>query len=104
MIREGILAEVYNLYFLVNSANRQAYQEDKPILSRHPGYSYKIEMDPDKMDHRFTKDLTRIHELGTRINRFDYAFRSTDLDEVLTLLMDLRDEDYFTVEVNEPYK
>lgn len=104
MIRKGILAEVYELYGLVNAVNRQAYQEEKPILSLHPGYSYKVEMAPDKMDQRFTKDLTRIHELGTITSRFDYSFDSSDLDEALTLLKALRDEGYFTVEVNEPYQ
>ncbi|MGT2756770.1 hypothetical protein [Streptococcus ovuberis] len=103
-IREGILAEVYDLYSLVNSVNRQAYQEDKPIVSLHAGYSYDVDMDLDKIDQHFTHTLTRIHELGTRTSRFDYVFNSSDLDEVLTLLMDLRDEGYFTVEVREAYR
>lgn len=61
-------------------------------------------MDVDKMDRRFTQDLTRIHELATRANWFDYSFDSSDLDEALTLLKTLRDEGYFTVEVNETYQ
>lgn len=104
MIREGILAEVYDLESLVNSVNKQAYQEDKPILSSHPGYSYRVDMDVDNIDKRFTQDLTRIHELGRRTGRLDYVFDSSGLDEALTLLRDLRDEGYFTVEVGEPYR
>lgn len=105
MIRQGLVSEVYDLHALVRSVNRQAYHADKVFLNRL-SHTYDIDVDLEKMDQRLTAALTRLHELGVRVEpyrkqiyHYDIQFEPEDLDEAISILRSLMADGYFTVKV-----
>lgn len=62
-------------------------------------HTYDIDVDLEKMDRHMTASLTRLHELGVRIDRFSYQFEPEDLEEAISILTALMTDGYFTVRV-----
>lgn len=102
-IRENLVSEVYDLHALVSSVNRQAYHADKFFLDRL-SHTYDIDVNLEKMDRHMTASLTRLHELGVRVEpyrkqiyHYDIQFEPEDLDEAISILTSLMTDGYFTV-------